>query len=255
MAPSLASANRPFCAVANKSGNMVGNHMLAALVPEEMRRLREHLELVTLPRRATLHEAGGRTNFAYFPTSSVISMVHVMSDGDSAEVGVIGNEGFTGVTSLLGGAAPLRVAVRSAGQAFRIKLAPLHAEFQRHGRLHRIALRYASAAISQLAQVAGCYRRHSVDQQLSRWLLSGIDRAASNELLTTQESIASMLGVRREGVTEAASAMQKAGLIRYSRGRIAVVSRSKLEARACECYRLLRADIDRLVRDVYGVRL
>ena len=255
MAPSLASAIRAFCAVANTRGNMVGNHLLAALVPEEMRRLREHLELVNLQRRATLHEGGSRMVYAYFPTSALTSLVHVMSDGSTAEVGVVGNEGFTGVTTLLGSPAPLRAVVRSPGQAFRIKLAVLQAEFQRQGRMHRIALRYASSVISQLAQIAACNRRHSVDQQLTRWLLSGIDRAASNELLTTQETIASLLGVRREGVTEAASAMQKAGLIRYSRGRIAVVSRGKLEARACECYRLLRTEIDRLVRDVYGVRL
>jgi CRP-like cAMP-binding protein len=233
-----------------------GNHLLAALPTEEMRRLREHLELVTLARRATLHEPGGRFQYAYFPTSGVVSLLHVMSDGGAAEVAVIGNEGCTGVSALLSGSGgTLRAMVRTAGYAYRIKAAHLQAEFQRGGRLHRVMLRYAGALIAQLAQSAACNRRHSVDQQLCRWLLGAIDRIASNELTTTQEAIASLLGVRREGITEAASSLQKAGLIRYTRGRIAVLSRPKLEARACECYKLVRGETDRLVRDVYGTRL
>jgi len=220
-----------------------------------MRRLRTHLEPVALARRSTLHEGGGRIQHVYFPTSAVISLMHVTPEGSSAEVGVVANEGLIGACALLSGSEPLRAVVRNAGYAHRIKLEYLRTEFQRGARLQRVVQRFACALIAQLAQIAACNRRHSVDQQLCRWLLTGVDRMPSNELATTQEGIASMLGVRREGVTEAASALQKAGLIRYSRGRIAVLSRSKLEARACECYKMLRTETDRLVRDVYGTRL
>ena len=219
-----------------------------------MRRLRGHLEPVALARRSALHEGAGRFRHAYFPTSAVVSLVHVNAEGSSAEVGVVANEGMVGVCALLSGAEPLRAVVRSAGQAHRIELGRLREEFQRGARLQSVVLRYACALIAQLAQIAACYRRHSVDQQLCRWLLTGVDRMRSNELATTQEAIASMLGVRREGITEAARALQKAGLIRYSRGRIAVVSRPKLEARACECYKMLRGETDRLVRDVYAAK-
>ena len=232
-----------------------GNHLLAALPTEEMRRLREHLEVVTLARRATLHEGGSRIRYAYFPTGGIVSLLHVTAEGSSAEVGVVANEGLVGVCALLSGSEPLRAVVRSPGNAYRIRMDALRAEFQRGARLQRVVLRQACALIAQLAQTAACNRRHSVDQQLCRWLLTGIDRMPSNELVVTQEGIASMLGVRREGITEAASALQKAGLIRYSRGRIAVLSRAKLEARACECYKMLRGETDRLVRDVYGTRL
>jgi CRP-like cAMP-binding protein len=233
-----------------------GNHLLAALAAEEMKRLREHLELVTLARRTTLYEPGNRFQYAYFPTSGIVSLMHVMSDGSSIEVGVVGNEGFTGVCALVSGSAdPLRAIVRSAGNAYRIKAAHLQAEFQHSARLHRTVLRYACALVAQLAQTAACNQRHSVDQQLCRWLLTSLDRMPSNEVVTTQETIANMLGVRREGVTEAALNLQKAGLVRSSRGRIAVLSRAKLEARACECYKVLRSETDRLVRDVYSVRI
>jgi CRP-like cAMP-binding protein len=220
-----------------------------------MRRLRGHLEPVALARRATLHEGGSRVQYAYFPTGAVVSLVHVSAEGSSAEVGVVANEGLVGACALLSGAEPLRAVVRSAGYAHRIKLEYLRTEFQRGARLQRVVQRFACTLIAQLAQTAACYRRHSVDQQLCRWLLTGVDRMRSNEVVATQEGIASLLGVRREGVTEAASSLQKAGLIRYSRGRIAVVSRAKLEARACECYKTLRTETDRLVRDVYGTRL
>jgi CRP-like cAMP-binding protein len=230
----------------------MGNHLLAALTADEMRRLRAHLEPVALARRSALHEGGGRFRHAYFPTSAVVSLIHVAADGSSSEVGIVANEGLVGVCALMSGGEPLRAVVRSAGYAHRIGLERLRAEFQRGARLHSVVLRYACTLIAQLAQTAACNRRHSVDQQLCRWLLTGVDRMGSNELATTQEAIASMLGVRREGVTEAASSLQKAGLIRYSRGRIAVLSRAKLEARACECYKLLRGETDRLVRDVYG---
>ena len=234
----------------------MGNHLLAALTGEEMRRLRPHLELVTLQRRATLHETGARVLHGYFPTECVISMVHVAADGNSTEIGVIGNEGCTGASAVAtGGGVPLRAVVRAPGAAFRVKVAALQAEFRRGGRFQRVLLRYMRAVIGQSAQIAACNRRHSVDQQLCRWLLSGLDRAADNQLAMTQEGIAAMLGVRREGVTEAASSLQKAGLIRYSRGRIAVLSRGRLEARACECYKLLRGETERLVRDVYSAKL
>jgi len=233
-----------------------GNHLLAALTPEEMKRLREHLELAPLARRATLYEAGSRFQYFYFPTSGIVSLMHVMPDGSAVEVGVVGNEGFTGACALLsGGGDPLRAIVHTAGSAYRIKAAHLQAEFRRGARLHRVVLRYASSLVAQLAQTAACNRRHSLDQQLCRWLLTGVDRMPSNEVMTTQEAIAGKLGVRREGVTEAASALQKAGLIRYSRGRIAVLSRAKLEARACECYKMLRGETDRMLRDVYSLKL
>ena len=232
-----------------------GNHLLATLPVEEMRRLREHLEVVALARRMTLHEGGSRIRYAYFPTGCVVSLLHVTADGSSAEVAVVANEGLVGACALLSGSEPLRAVVRSPGNAYRIRMDALRAEFQRGARLQRVVLRHACALVAQLAQAAACNRRHSVDQQLCRWLLTAIDRSPSNELATTQEGIASLLGVRREGITEAASALQKAGLIRYSRGRIAVLSRPKLEARACECYRMLRGETDRLLRDVYGPRL
>jgi CRP-like cAMP-binding protein len=232
-----------------------GNHLLAALAADEMRRLRTDLEPVALARRSVLHEAGGRVQHAYFPTTAVASLIHVTSEGSSAEVGVVANEGLIGACALLSGGEPLRAVVRSAGYAYRIKLEHLRAEFQRGGRLQRVAQRFACALVAQLAQAAACFRRHSVDQQVCRWLLTAVDGARSNEVATTQEGMASLLGVRREGVTEAASALQKAGLIRYSRGRIAVLSRARLEARACECYKLLRGETDRLVRDVYAARL
>ena len=234
----------------------MGNHLLAALTADEMRRLRQHMEPVALARRATLHEPGARVLHGYFPATCVISMVHVAADGSSTEIGVIGNEGCTGASAVAtGGGVPLRAVVRAPGFAYRVKVAPLQAEFRRGGRFQRVLLRYVRAVIGQSAQMAACNRRHSVDQQLCRWLLVGVDRAADNELTVTQESIAAMLGVRREGITEAASSLQKAGLIRYSRGRIAVLSRPKLEARACECYRLLRGEVDRLLRDVYSPKL
>jgi CRP-like cAMP-binding protein len=257
MRRSLSPVDSSFCAVANNpavTSNQLGNHLLAALTAEEMRRLRSHLEPVALARRSTLHDAGGRLQHAYFPTSAVVSLIHVTAEGASAEVGVVANEGLVGVCALLSGGEPLRAVVRSAGYAHRIKLERLRAEFQRGARLQRVVQRYACALIAQLAQTAACYRRHSLDQQLCRWLLTGVDRMGSNEVATTQEGIASMLGVRREGVTEAASSLQKAGLIKYSRGRIAVLSRAKLEARACECYKMLRTENDRLVRDVYSAR-
>ena len=255
MARKLSSATAPFCALANNPSAM-GNHLLAALTAEEMRRLRPHLEPATLARRATLHEPGARVLHGYFPISCVISMVHVAADGSSTEVGVIGNEGCTGAAAVsTGGGVPLRAVVRAPGFAYRVKVAPLQAEFRRGARFQRVILRYMRAVIGQSAQIAACNRRHSVDQQLCRWLLAGVDRARDNELATTQESIAAMLGVRREGITEAASSLQKAGLIRYSRGRIEVLSRAKLEARACECYKLLRGEVDRLVRDVYSPKL
>lgn len=233
-----------------------GNHLLAALASEEMKRLREHMELVPLARRAILYEAGSRSQHAYFPTSGIVSLMHVMPDGSAVEVGVVGNEGFTGACALLSASAdPLRAIVHTAGYAYRIKAAHVQAEFRRCARLHRVVLRYASTLVAQLAQTAACNRRHSLDQQLCRWLLTSLDRMPSNEVVATQETIASMLGVRREGVTEAARNLQKAGRVRYSRGRIAVLSRAKMEARACDCYKALRGETDRLLREVYAVRL
>lgn len=221
--------------------NFSGNTLLAALSPDELKRLRNELEPVPLARRATLIEHGARIRHVFFPTSGVISLVHLLADGSSAEVGVIGSEGCVGLGAFLGATkAAEKAVVQVSGQAFRVKAAALEREFRRGGRFHTAVLRYAHSLVGQLAQIAACNRHHSVDQQLCRWLLTTRDRSHSDELLTTQEWIASLLGVRREGVTEAARRLQELGLIRYSRGRITVLSRAKLEARACECYAALR---------------
>ena len=225
------------------------NQLLVGLPGDEIRRLRDQWELVTLPRNASLFEAGNKVKHLYFPTSGVISLVHLMSDGRPAEVAVVGNEGMLGVCMLFGRhTASERATVRCPGQAFRMKTEALQREFDRCGPLHRFVLRYAQSLIGQLSQTAACNRHHALDQQLCRWLLTTLDRLPSgaDEMRVTQELIANMLGVRREGVTEAARRLQDEGLIRYSRGRISVLSRPKLEARACECYALLRNQVARL---------
>jgi CRP-like cAMP-binding protein len=225
------------------------NQVLANLQPEEIRRLREHLEPITLARRSTLFEAGAKLKYVYFPTSGIVSCVHTMSDGASVEVAIVGNEGMLGVWSLFGlNSSTQRAAVRHAGHGYRIKAEVLQREFDRNGQFHRLVLRYGTSLIAQIAQSAACNRHHSLDQQLCRWLLMSLDRLPSNQLTATQELIASMLGVRRQSVTEAARSLQEAGLIRNARGRISVLSRAQLEARACECYASMRALRSRVAR-------
>jgi len=198
-------------------------------------------------RRSTLFEAGAKLKYLYFPTSGIVSFVHTMSDGASVEVAIAGNEGMLGVCSLFGlNTSTQRAVVRHAGHGYRIKAEILQREFDRNGHFHWLVLRYGTSLIAEITQAAACNRHHSLDQQLCRWLLMSLDRLPSNQLTATQELIANMLGVRRQGVTEAARSLQEAGLIRNARGRISVLSRDQLEARACECYASMKALRSRL---------
>jgi CRP-like cAMP-binding protein len=227
------------------------NHLLAALPVTEYERLVSDLELVPLPLGDVLYESGSQLGHVYFPTTSIVSLLYVMEDGASAEIAVVGNEGIIGVALFMGGeTTPSRAVVQSAGYAYRLRGPLLKREFTRSLAMQHLLLRYTQALLTQMAQTAVCNRHHSVDQQLCRWLLLSLDRLASNELTMTQELIANMLGVRREGVTEAAGKLQDAGLIHYSRGRITVVDRPGLEAQACECYKVVKKEFDRLLPDV-----
>ena len=227
------------------------NHLLAVLPPSESERLHPHLELVPLPLGDALYESGDRLNHVYFPTTAIVSLLYVMENGASAEIAVVGNEGIVGIALFMGGETmPNRAVVQSSGHAYRLKGQLLKQEFNRAGALQHLLLRYTLALLSQMAQTAVCNRHHSVDQQLCRWLLLSLDRLPSNDLVMTQELIANMLGVRREGVTEAAGKLQGAGLIHYARGRITVLDRPGLEARVCECYEVVRQEFRRLLPDV-----
>ncbi len=227
------------------------NHLLSALPPSDFSRLSAHLERVSLPLGDALYESGDRLSHVYFPTSAIVSLLYVMENGASAEIAVVGNEGIVGIALFMGGETmPNRAVVQSAGTAYRLEGSLLKSEFNRGGALQHLLLRYTLAMLTQMAQTAVCNRHHSVDQQLCRWLLLSLDRLPSNELSMTQELIANMLGVRREGVTEAAGKLQAAGLIHYSRGRITVLDRPGLEARVCECYDVVRKEFLRLLPDV-----
>ena len=224
------------------------NNILDALPAEERERLFPHLTLVEMPLGMVLYEAGEALRHIYFPTDSIVSLLYVMKDGASAEIAVVGNEGAIGVSLFMGGeTTPSRGIVQSAGSAYRLSGRRLKQEFERHGQLLHVLLRYTQSLITQMAQTAVCNRHHSIDQQLCRWLLLSLDRLPSNRLNMTQELIANMLGVRREGVTEAAGHLQEAGLIRYSRGHITVLDRPRLEARTCECYAVVKRECDRLL--------
>jgi CRP-like cAMP-binding protein len=224
------------------------NHLLAALSADERARLFPHLEWVPMPLGEAVCESGLPMRHVYFPTTSIVSLLYVMEDGASAEIAVVGNEGIVGISVFMGGETTTsRAVVQSAGHAYRLKGQLLKDAFFRAGPLQLLLLRYTQALLTQMAQTAVCNRHHSVDQQLCRWLLLSLDRLPSNELSMTQELIANMLGVRREGVTEAAGKLQHAGLIHYSRGRITVVDRPGLEARVCECYRVVKDEFDRLL--------
>ena len=224
------------------------NHLLAALPPADYKRLLPHLELVAMPLGWAVYESGGTQGYVYFPTTSIVSLLYVMENGSSAEIAVVGNEGVVGIALFMGGdTTPSRAVVQGAGLGFRLKVIFLKREFERGGPMQHLLLRYTQALITQMTQTAACNRHHSVDQQLCRWLLLSLDRLLSNELAMTQGLIANMLGVRREGVTEAAGRLQSAGLIQYARGKITVLDRAKLEARVCECYAVVKREYDRLL--------
>jgi CRP-like cAMP-binding protein len=224
------------------------NHLLKALPAEDYKRIAAHLELVPLKLGEILYEPGIKLRYVYFPTTAIVSLLYVMEDGASAEIAIVGNEGILGISLFMGGeTTPSRAVVQSAGYGYRLKAQLLKDEFGRFGPFLRLLLRYTQALITQMAQTAVCNRHHSVDQQLCRWLLLSLDRLASSELSMTQELIANMLGVRREGVTEAAGKLQDAGLIHYRRGRITVLNRPRLEARSCECYQVVKTEFDRLL--------
>ena len=223
------------------------NQLLAALPKPEWQRWAPQLEWVSLPLGMVLYESGSTLGHVYFPTTAIVSLLYVMENGSSAEIAVVGHEGIVGVSLFMGGeSTPSRAVVQSAGEGFRLTSAAIKEEFKRAPVLH-LLLRYTQALITQMAQTAVCNRHHSLDQQLCRWLLLSLDRLSGNELVMTQELIANMLGVRREGVTEAALKLQKSGLIRYSRGRITVLDRAGLEARSCECYAVVKKEYDRLL--------
>ena len=204
-----------------------------------------------MPLGEALYESGGRLQHVYFPTTSIVSLLYVMEDGASAEIAVVGNEGILGISLFMGGeSTPSRAVVQSAGYGYRLRAQLLKEEFNRAGPVMHLLLRYTQALITQMAQTAVCNRHHSVDEQLCRWLLLSLDRLSSDELTMTQELIANMLGVRREGVTEAAGKLQRAGLIRYSRGHISVLDRPGLEREVCECYAVVKKEFDRLLSDI-----
>ncbi len=224
------------------------NHLLDALPAEDYARLLPDLELIPMPLGWAVYESGGRMSYLYFPTTSIVSLLYVMEGGASAEIAVTGNEGLVGISLFMSGeSTPSRAVVQSAGNGYRLKANVVKKEFALGGELQHLALRYTQALITQMAQTAVCNRHHALEQQLCRWLLLSLDRLPGNELLMTQELIANMLGVRREGVTEAAGKLQAEGLIHYSRGHITVLDRPKLESRVCECYAVVKKEYDRLL--------
>jgi CRP-like cAMP-binding protein len=224
------------------------NQLLAALPDVEWQRMRPQLEAVELPLGLVLYESGRTLSHVYFPTTAIVSLLFVLEDGASAEIAVVGKEGVVGISLFMGGeSTPSRAVVQSAGTGFRLSAKALKDEFAKNGPVMHLMLRYTQALITQMAQTAVCNRHHSLDQQLCRWLLLSLDRLEGNELVMTQELIANMLGVRREGVTAAAGKLQDAGLIHYARGRITVIDRGALARRSCECYAVVKREYDRLL--------
>jgi CRP-like cAMP-binding protein len=227
------------------------NHLFRALPADARERVFPHLELVEMPLAHVLYESGDVMSHVYFPTDSIISLLYVMQNGASAEIAVVGNEGIIGIALFMGGeTTPNRAVVQSAGYAYRLKGTVLKKEFHRAGALQHLLLRYTQGLLTQMAQTAVCNRHHTVGQQLCRWLLLSLDRLPTNKLTMTQELIANMLGVRREGVTEAAGKLQDLGLISYKRGRITVLDRPALEQACCECYGVVRREFERLLPTV-----
>ncbi len=224
------------------------NALLASMPPAEWARIAPQLEAVELPLGKVLYESGASMSHVYFPTTAIVSLLYVMEDGASAEIAVVGQEGVVGIALFMGGeTTPSRAVVQSAGHGYRLRAPAIKEEFNRSGPVMHLLLRYTQALITQMAQTAVCNRHHSLDQQLCRWLLLSLDRLSGSELVMTQELIANMLGVRREGVTEAALKLQRLGLIRYARGHITVLDRPGLEARVCECYSVVKKEYDRLL--------
>ena len=227
--------------------NLSENEILEVLSKAEVKRLRPHLELVPMELGQVVYESGRLLDHVFFPTTCIVSLLYVMEDGASAEIAVVGHEGLVGISLFMGGeTTPSRAVVQSAGHAYRLSSQYLREEFKRAGPMQHLLLRYTQSLITQMAQTAVCNRHHSVDQQLCRWLLLSLDRLPSNELVMTQELIANMLGVRREGVTAAAGKLQDAGVIEYRRGHIKVLNRPKLERMSCECYEVVRKESLRL---------
>ncbi|WIT12077.1 Crp/Fnr family transcriptional regulator [Paucibacter sediminis] len=227
-----------------------GNHLLDCLPEPEWQRWQGLLEAVDMPLGQVLYESGRTLAHVYFPSTAIVSLLYVMENGASAEIAVVGREGIVGISLFMGGGStPSRAVVQSAGSGYRLRASAMKEEFDRAGPVMHLFLRYTQALITQMAQTAVCNRHHSLDQQLCRWLLLSLDRLSGSELVMTQELIANMLGVRREGVTESALKLQAAGLIRYARGHISVLDRAGLEARSCECYAVVRKEYDRLLPD------
>ena len=227
------------------------NHLLGALPAADFERLAPHLEIVPMLLGDVLYEPDGQMQHAYFPTTAIVSLHYVMENGASAESAGVGSEGVVGISLFMGGnTTPSSAVVQTAGHGYRLAGRLLKQEFNRGGLVQSLLLRYTQALITQMSQTAACNRHHSVEQQLCRWLLLTLDRMPTNELVMTQELVASMLGVRREGITQAAGSLQEAGIIRYRRGHISVQDRAGLETRACECYAVVKKELDRLLSDV-----
>jgi CRP-like cAMP-binding protein len=223
------------------------NYLLAALRSDDYQRLLPDLELVPMSLGTAVYEAGGYLGYLYFPTTCIVSLLNVMEDGSSAEIAITGNDGLIGIALFMGGESmPSRAVVQSAGHAYRLKAAALKTEFNLGGDLQHLALRYTQSLLTQMSQTAVCNRHHTLEQQLCRWLLLSLDRLPSNKLDMTQELIANMLGVRREGVTEAAGKLQNENIISYSRGHILILDRKRLEEHSCECYAVVKKETDRL---------
>ena len=231
------------------------NHLLAALPADEYGRLCTHLELLPMPLGLVLSESGIPMRYVYFPTTAIVSRLYVLEDGSTGEIAVVGNEGLVGVSLIMGGeTSPTMAIVQNGGQAYRLKAELLKQAFSHSSRLQHLLLLYTQAVLTQVAQTAVCNRHHSLDQQLCRWLLSRLDRLSSNEVTMTQGLIATLLGVRREGITEAAGNLQRAGLIEYRRGQITVIDRAGLEVRVCECYAVVKKEFDRLLPEAVVVK-
>ena len=229
----------------------IQNHLLAALPAIEYGHFAGHLEPVAMAAGEVLYESGGQLKHVYFPTTAIVSLLYVLENGATAEIAMVGNEGILGISLFMGGeTTPSRAVVQRAGHGLRLRADLIKQEFNRAGPLLRLLLRYTQALITQMMQTAVCNRHHSVEQQLCRWLLLSLDRMSGNSLSMTQEVIANLLGVRREGVTEAAGRLQRIGLIRYSRGIIEVLDRPGLERAACECYGVVKLEFDRLLSDI-----
>jgi len=230
------------------------NHLLSVLPPEVLERWREKLQLIEMPLGSVLYESGSKPSYAYFPEDSIVSMLFVLENGASAEIAVVGFEGMVGISLFMGGfTTPSRAVIQSAGKTYRVCTSFIQEEFNNSLPVMHLFLRFTQALITQMTQTAVCNRHHSLDQQLCRWLLLSLDRLPGPDLVMTQELIANMLGVRREGVTDAAGSLQRAGLISYSRGRIKVLDRPGLEERSCECYSVVKKEYDRLLPDLVAV--